>query len=98
MVGAGIDSARLNTMACDLAQRWAAAANEVMALAKYVDQLGQAGLELAGFTVTAEATQYQTAVDTLKTVALVWQGQATQAGLYDFSNALAAFIGPLPEA
>lgn len=92
--GAQTTSEELNAAACALALEWAKTANNVIALAKFVDGLGLTGLEAAGFGTTEDATAYKNCVDLLKTVAMIFQGTAIQPDQYDFSNALSAFIGP----
>lgn len=94
--GAGIASDALNSEAVAVAQTFAANAIRAVALAKYVDGLGVPGLENAGFTASADATAFQQAVDLMKTIALIIQGQATQDSDFDFTNALANYIGPSP--
>lgn len=94
--GAGVGSDALNQEAVAVAQTFAANATRAVALAKYVDGIGANGLANAGFTATADATAFQQAVDYLKTIALIIQGQAAQPSDFDFTNALSGYIGPSP--
>jgi hypothetical protein len=97
VLGSGITADNLNARMCALAQRRHKQAVDAAAFAKFIDGLDIAGLELAGFS-SAEATSFKASVDVLKSDAYIWQGLATQPGAYDFSNSLAAYIGPDPEA
>jgi hypothetical protein len=94
-IGAGTTADTLNARLCALAQVRDVQSVLTVAFAKYVDDLGTAGLEVAGMD-SGDATAFLTACDYLKSDALIFQGQAEQVGDFDFSNALSAFIGPTP--
>ncbi len=94
-VGTDTSAAAINTAIVTAAQAWATQASDVLRLATYVDGLGTAGLELAGFTDSADAAAVLQAADYLKTVAQLFTGQAGQADPFNFASALARFIGPL---
>jgi hypothetical protein len=95
-IGAGTTAADLNARLCALAQVRALQAVFTIEFATYVDGLGTAGLEVAGMD-SADATAFQSAADDLKTDALIFQGQATQGSPFNYSNAVAGFIGPTPQ-
>lgn len=95
-LGAGTTPDSLNQWGVTLAQRFAATAQDAITLAKYVDGQGQAGLEVIGFS-SDEAVAFQAGADYLKTIAAIIQGTAAQPTDFDFTNALAAFIGPNPQ-
>lgn len=95
-IGAGTTGANLNARLCALAQVREVQAVLTVAFAKYVDDLGIPGLELADMD-SDDATAFLAACDYLKSDALIFQGQAQQVGDFDFSNALANFIGPTPQ-
>lgn len=86
----------LNAEAIAVSQLMAIAAGRGRALAKKVDALGVTGLQGAGFTQTADAQKFLSDVDTLRSYALTWSGEAAVANPFDFSNALAAYVGVNP--
>lgn len=95
--GANPSADYLNQLATQIAQALDANATRALVLAKYVDKIDIAGLQAAGFAATADAQAFKTAVDYLKTVAMIFTGQAATPQ-FDFSDALAPYIGPAPAA
>jgi len=96
VLGTNTSGDALNTKLCALAQDLANVAYESIKFAAYVDGQGQSGLQAAGMD-TAGATAFQAATDYLKTVAQVFLGQVAQTPAFNFSSALANYIGPDPQ-
>lgn len=85
--------AQLNSQGAAIAQAFRASAAQALSYQAYVVGLGQAGLVTLGFA-SADATALIAAADYMATLAQVYQGTATQATDFNFSNALVTLTGP----
>ena len=97
-VGAQWTAEQLNARAVFLAKLWALAASGSADLFLYVNKTGPNGLQEAGFGGTESVAAFTAGAGYLNTLAAIFTGDAAQPSDFNFSDALALFIGPQPEA
>jgi len=92
-------AATLIARAGALAQKHALLAAEEVAFGQFCDTLGVTGLQGTGpeLSATGDATDFLLHADYLKTLGLIFQGGAQQTPAFNFTSALAGYIGPNPQ-
>jgi hypothetical protein len=88
-VGDQADITRVNTQLSSIALQLRNWSTQALNYAHYLNKIGQTGLENMGYT-PADAQQVILQADYMQTIAQIYVGQATQATVFDFNDALSS--------
>lgn len=91
-VGPQIQSTQVDNILSSLAVRLRDLASDILESSAYLNNLGLAGLETAGYSA-ADAQTALNDIDFMTTIAQVYKGTATQAAEFNFENALTSLWG-----